>query len=53
MPSLEDELLSGLEPGPVRMNVGGVDGIGKSTFGSQAPKPVFICTEKGLSLIHI
>ncbi len=53
MPSLEDELLSGLEPGPVRMNVGGVDGIGKSTFGSQAPNPVFICTEKGTAFLNV
>src|SRR3972149_1444613 len=29
----------------------GVEGIGKSTFGSQSPKPVFIQTEDGLDEI--
>ncbi len=30
----------------------GVEGIGKSTFGSEAPKPIFIQTEDGLDEIN-
>ncbi|MBI1900549.1 MAG: ATP-binding protein [Planctomycetia bacterium] len=36
---------------PPRILAYGVEGIGKSTFGSQAPKPVFIQTEDGLDEI--
>ena len=36
---------------PPRILLCGVEGIGKSTFGSQAPKPVFIQTEDGLDEI--
>lgn len=36
---------------PPRIVVYGVHGIGKSTFGAQAPKPVFIQTEEGLDAV--
>ena len=36
---------------PPRVLLYGTEGIGKSTFGSQAPKPVFIQTEDGLDEI--
>lgn len=36
---------------PPRILVHGTEGIGKSTFGSQAPKPIFIQTEDGLDEI--
>lgn len=36
---------------PPRILLYGVEGIGKSTFGSQAPNPVFIQTEDGLDEI--
>jgi hypothetical protein len=36
---------------PPRLLVYGIEGIGKSTLGSQAPKPVFIQTEDGLDEI--
>src|SRR3990172_7443806 len=36
---------------PPRILLYGVEGIGKSTFGSQAPKPIFIQTEDGLDEI--
>ena len=36
---------------PVRVNVQGVDGIGKSTFGADAPSSIFIQAEDGLKLI--
>jgi hypothetical protein len=41
----------GRESKPPRILCYGVEGIGKSTFGSQAPKPVFIQTEDGLDEI--
>jgi hypothetical protein len=36
---------------PPRVLLYGIEGIGKSTFGSQAPKPIFIQTEDGLDEI--
>ncbi len=36
---------------PPRILIYGVEGIGKSTVGSQAPKPIFIQTEDGLDEI--
>lgn len=41
----------GRTPKPPRIMAYGVEGIGKSTFGSQAPKPIFIQTEDGLDEI--
>lgn len=31
----------------------GVDGVGKTTFGAEAPKPVFICAEQGLGTLDV
>lgn len=41
----------GRESKPPRILCYGVEGIGKSTFGSQAPKPIFIQCEDGLDEI--
>jgi hypothetical protein len=39
---------------PPRVLLSGPEGIGKSTFGSKAPKPLFICSEDGLTgLSHV
>ena len=38
---------------PVRMNIQGTDGIGKSTFGAGADTPIFIQAEDGLSFIDV
>ena len=38
---------------PARIVADGTDGIGKSTFGSQAEKPIFICTEDGATRISV
>jgi len=38
---------------PPRIVAHGVDGIGKSTFGSQAEKPIFICTEDGATRLDV
>ena len=36
---------------PVRINIQGIDGIGKSTFGADADTPIFIQAEDGLNYI--
>lgn len=41
----------GKQPLPPRFVVYGTEGIGKSTFASQAPQPIFVQTEDGLSEI--
>ena len=41
----------GRTPMPPRILVYGVEGVGKSTFASQSPKPVFVQTEDGLGQI--
>jgi hypothetical protein len=41
----------GRQAKPPRVLLYGVEGIGKSTFGAQAPKPIFIQTEDGLDEI--
>lgn len=43
---------SGRASKPPRILLYGVEGIGKSTFGAQAPKPIFIQTEDGLDEIE-
>ncbi|MCX7701182.1 MAG: ATP-binding protein [Gemmataceae bacterium] len=37
----------GRTPKPPRILLYGPEGIGKTTFGSQAPKPIFVPTEDG------
>lgn len=36
-----------------RIMLYGVEGIGKTTFASQAPAPIFICTEDGLGSLQV
>lgn len=48
---LLEQVTSGRSPAPRRVLVYGTHGIGKSTFGSCAPSPVFIQTEDGLGEI--
>ena len=36
----------------LKINVAGTDGIGKTTFASNAPKPIFIKTEEGTNFIR-
>src|SRR5688572_27982664 len=31
----------------------GVDGFGKSTFGTQAPNPIFLCSEEGTKKLEV
>lgn len=46
--SMLEQVQRGRSAKPPRILLYGVEGIGKSTFGSQAPKPIFIQTEDGL-----
>ena len=51
MTSVLESIQRGRQPKPPRVLLYGVEGIGKSTFGSEAPKPIFIQTEDGLDEI--
>ena len=44
-------VITGKQPVPPRLMIYGSEGVGKSTFASNAPKAVFIQTEDGLSEI--
>jgi AAA domain len=48
---LLERVTSGRSPAPRRVMLYGTQGIGKSTFAANAPKPVFIQTEDGLGEI--
>ncbi len=48
---LLDQVMSGKTPAPRRVMLYGTQGIGKSTFASCAPKPIFLQTEDGLGEI--
>jgi len=52
MTNLLVTIQSGRQSRPPRVLLYGVEGIGKSSFGSQAPKPIFIQTEDGLDEIN-
>jgi hypothetical protein len=43
----------GKQERPLRVIVYGVEGVGKSTFGSQAPSPIFLCAEDGTSHLDV
>ena len=45
------QIQRGRAPMPPRILLYGVEGVGKSTWGSQAPKPIFVQTEDGLAQI--
>jgi len=49
--TLLEQVQSGRQPAPRRVMLYGTHGIGKSTFGSMTPKPIFIQTEDGLGEI--
>jgi hypothetical protein len=46
-----DNIQTGRESRPPRIMIYGSEGVGKSTFGASAPKPIFIQTEDGLGEI--
>ncbi|MDD5699552.1 MAG: AAA family ATPase [Victivallaceae bacterium] len=49
--SLLENIQSGKQPMPPRIEIYGVEGIGKSSCAASAPNPVFLQTEDGLSEI--
>ena len=49
--TLLEQVQSGRQPAPRRVMLFGTHGIGKSTFGSMSPKPIFVQTEDGLGEI--
>lgn len=49
--SLLSQVHTGKRPAPRRVMLYGVHGIGKSTFGAMADKPIFLPTEEGLGEI--
>ena len=49
--SVMEKIHTGKKPAPPRLLLYGTEGIGKSTFASQSPKPIFIPTEDGLNEI--
>lgn len=49
--TLLENVTSGRRPAPRRVMLYGTHGIGKSTFASRAPKPIFLQTEDGLGEI--
>lgn len=50
--SILSSVTSGKESRPPRIMIYGSEGIGKSTFAANAPQPIFIQTEDGLSEIN-
>jgi DNA polymerase III delta prime subunit len=50
--SLLSKIERGKMPKPPRILLYGPEGIGKTTFGSQAPSPMFVQTEDGADLIE-
>jgi len=50
--TLLEKIQCGRMPMPPRILTYGVEGIGKSTFASESPRPVFIQTEDGLGQIE-
>lgn len=43
----------GKQERPIRAILYGVEGVGKSTFASQAPSPIFLCSEDGTSHLDV
>lgn len=51
--SLLSQVTSGVIQKPHYLLIYGEPGLGKSTFGSMAPNPVFLCTEDGTNNLNI
>jgi hypothetical protein len=46
-------VVKGKQEAPYRLLVYGVDKIGKSTFGADAPDPIFLCSESGTNHLDV
>ena len=51
--ALLQQVITGKQPVPPRIMIYGSEGIGKSTFGANAPKAIFIQTENGLNRLDV
>lgn len=51
--SLLSKVTSGVVKRPKYVLMHGIPGIGKSTFASEAPKPIFLCAEKGTDQLDV
>jgi hypothetical protein len=51
--SWQDSLIKGKQQLPPRVCIYGVHGVGKSTFASKFPNPIFISTEDGLASLDV
>ena len=49
--SLLNDVTTGIQIPSIKINLSGTDGIGKTTFASQAPNPIFIKTESGTNYV--
>lgn len=43
----------GKQERPLRAIIYGVEGVGKTTFGAEAPRPIFLCAEDGTSHLDV
>ena len=50
--SLLDQVETGIKVPALKINVSGTNGIGKTTFASKSPKPIFIKTEEGTNFVN-
>lgn len=48
-----DTIITGIVNKPPRIIIYGAEGVGKTTFASQAPKPIFIQTEDGSNSLDV
>lgn len=46
-------IIRGVKPQPHFVLLYGVDGVGKSTFGAEAPSPIFLGPEDGLGMLDV
>jgi hypothetical protein len=51
--ALMDHVKSGKINLPILALIYGTDGVGKSTFGSEAPSPIFLATERGTANLPV
>lgn len=51
--SFKDRITKGITERPVKCVIYGVEGIGKTTFASQFPKPLFLDLDRGSALLDV
>jgi hypothetical protein len=51
--NLLSKVTSGIQKRPYYLLMHGLPGIGKSSFAAEAPKPIFLCAEKGTNHLNV